>query len=73
LTPEEDGGFSAECTNLPGVISEGDTEEEAIANVAEAFRETIRYYVSEGLRVPFGPVGVDNCHGCLEKTMDVSI
>jgi predicted RNase H-like HicB family nuclease len=37
LTPdEEDGGYVAECPAIPGCISEGDTVEEALANIKEA-------------------------------------
>ena len=33
---DEDGRFVAECTDLPGCLSEGDTLEEAIENISEA-------------------------------------
>ena len=37
VTPDtEDGGFVAECPTIPGCVSEGDTIEEAIANIREA-------------------------------------
>ena len=37
LTPDtEDGGYVAECPTIPGCISEGDTVEEALANIKEA-------------------------------------
>lgn len=37
LTPdEEDGGYVAECPAIPGCVSEGDTVEEALANIKEA-------------------------------------
>ena len=36
LYEEEDGGYSAEVPALPGCFSEGDTLEEALANVKEA-------------------------------------
>jgi predicted RNase H-like HicB family nuclease len=37
LTPdEEDGGFVAECPSIPGCVSEGESIEEALANVKEA-------------------------------------
>jgi len=34
--------------NLPGAISQGETEAEAIENMRDAFRETIRYYQESG-------------------------
>ena len=36
LEPSEEGGFTAVVPGLPGCISEGDTREEALANVREA-------------------------------------
>jgi predicted RNase H-like HicB family nuclease len=33
---DEDGRLVAECTDLPGCLSEGDTLEEAIENISEA-------------------------------------
>jgi predicted RNase H-like HicB family nuclease len=33
---EEDGGYVAECPAIPGCISEGDTVEQALANIKEA-------------------------------------
>ncbi len=38
LEPSEDGGYTALVPALPGCISEGDTEEEALANIREAIR-----------------------------------
>ena len=36
LEPSPDGGFTALVPALPGCISEGETREEALANVREA-------------------------------------
>lgn len=36
LTEEEEGGFSIECPKLPGCISQGETEKEAIENIKDA-------------------------------------
>lgn len=36
LEPSEEGGYTAYVPSLPGCISEGDTEEEAFANIKEA-------------------------------------
>jgi predicted RNase H-like HicB family nuclease len=39
LTPDaEDGGFVAECPTIPGCISEGNTVEEALANIKGAIQ-----------------------------------
>jgi len=36
LEPSDEGGFTATVPSLPGCISEGDTREEALANIREA-------------------------------------
>ena len=36
LEPSEDGGFTIYAPSLPGCISEGETEEEALTNIREA-------------------------------------
>jgi len=36
LEPSDEGGFTAYVPSLPGCISEGDTREEAQANIKEA-------------------------------------
>lgn len=36
LTPDVDGGYVAQVAELPGAISQGETVEEALANVREA-------------------------------------
>ena len=41
LEPSEEGGYTTYVPSLPGCISEGDTKEEALANI----RETIALYL----------------------------
>ena len=36
LEPSEEGGYTAYVPSLPGCISEGDTAEDAMANIREA-------------------------------------
>ena len=36
LEPSEDGGYTVTVPALPGCISEGDSREKALANIAEA-------------------------------------
>lgn len=36
LEPQEEGGFTARCLELPGAITQGETRWEAIENIKEA-------------------------------------
>jgi predicted RNase H-like HicB family nuclease len=36
LEPSEDGGYTVYVSSLPGCISEGNTENEAVENIKEA-------------------------------------
>ena len=36
LEPSEDGGFTVHVPALPGCISEGETKDQALANIREA-------------------------------------
>ena len=38
LEPQPEGGFTATCVEIPGAISEGETEGEALDNVSDAIR-----------------------------------
>ena len=38
LEPSDDGGYTIYVPSLPGCISEGDTRDEALANIAEAIQ-----------------------------------
>lgn len=47
LEVQPEGGFTATCVEVPGAISEGDTEAEALANVSDAIREVLRYRMKD--------------------------
>jgi len=36
LNPQEEVGFTVQCVEIPGAISQGETREEALANIKEA-------------------------------------
>jgi predicted RNase H-like HicB family nuclease len=36
LEPRDEGGFTVQCVEIPGAISQGETREEALANIKEA-------------------------------------
>jgi len=48
----EDGYFVAECPSLPGCISQGETREDAIANIKEAIAGYIAALKEDNLPVP---------------------
>jgi len=53
LTPDlEDGGFVAECPAIPGCISEGDTVEQAIANIRDAIEGCLAVLREQGQPIP---------------------
>ena len=36
LEPQEEGGFTVQCVEIPMAISQGETRKEALANIKEA-------------------------------------
>jgi len=52
LEPQEEGGFTVLVPALPEVITEGDTEQEALANAEEAIRAIVSYRRDHGLAIP---------------------
>lgn len=58
ICPEAEGGFSAYALRLVGVASQGETEEEAVENLKDAFRETLLAYDDLGMNIPWGEVEI---------------
>ncbi len=52
IYPGEDGYWVAECPSLPGCISQGETEEEAVENIKEAIQLYIDVLKDEGRPIP---------------------
>jgi antitoxin HicB len=52
LEPQEDGGFAVLVPALPEVVTEGDTEAEAVANAEEAIRAVLAYRHENGIAIP---------------------
>ena len=48
LSPEPDGGYSVSCPALPGAVSQGDSREEALVNIADAMAGWLRAGESTG-------------------------
>jgi predicted RNase H-like HicB family nuclease len=54
LEPSDEGGFTVYVPSLPGCISEGESEEEALVNIQEAislYLEPVEDDLIEGERV----------------------
>ena len=52
---DEDGWYVVECPAIPGCVSQGRTEEEALNNIKDAISECLAVRVEEGL-----PLSVEN-------------
>jgi antitoxin HicB len=52
LEPQEEGGFTVLVPALPEVVTEGDSEEEALANAEEAIRAILAYRRNNGIPIP---------------------
>lgn len=73
LITEDDGVYVAQAIRLPGVVSQGDTVDEAIRNVTDAFRETIRYYAENHLSIPWDCDEPDRSPKSSEKWLLVEV
>jgi predicted RNase H-like HicB family nuclease len=47
LREEPEGGYSAQCIELPGAISQGESREETIANIREAIEGYLEAFPEE--------------------------
>lgn len=52
LEPQPDGGFTVSVPALPEVVTEGDTEAEALAMATEAIRAVLDYRRDHGIGLP---------------------
>jgi antitoxin HicB len=52
LEPQPDGGFTVLVPALPEVVTEGETEREALVNAEEAIRAVLNYRRAHGLAIP---------------------
>ena len=51
LERDETGMLVAECPAIPGCVSQGKTEEEALANIREAIQACVEARVANGMPV----------------------
>jgi len=59
LERDETGMIVAECPAIPGCVSQGKTEEEALANIREATVECLEMRAEQGLPLTVRTVEID--------------
>ena len=52
LTPQPEGGYTVTCEELPELVTEGDSVDEALNNVLDAFTATLELYEDLGRSLP---------------------
>jgi predicted RNase H-like HicB family nuclease len=67
LVPEAEGGYSAYADNLPGCVSQGETEAEAVSNLKEAFAALIESYNADNQPIPWA----QRCSGVIRRQLSV--
>jgi predicted RNase H-like HicB family nuclease len=69
----ETSRYTALAKRLPGCISEGDTIEEAIANIREAFAGVVSSYISHHEIIPWEDVVIEDSDVTVEKSVAVVV
>ncbi len=59
LERDETGMIVAECPSIPGCVSQGTTEQEALANIHEAIVGCLEVRAQEGLPLSIRTVEID--------------
>jgi len=54
FAPQPEGGYTVTSPILPELITEGDSLEEALANVRDAFAAVAELYEEQGRKLPSG-------------------
>ena len=57
IEPDEDGVFIATVPALPGVVDQGNTQEEAFENIKEALDFTLADMIERGEEIPPSDAG----------------
>lgn len=52
LTPAEEGGYVVTCRDLPQLVTQGDTEQDALEQAADAMDEVFATYMVEDMEFP---------------------
>lgn len=53
FTPEEDGWYSVQCSNLPQAVSQGSDLEKAVTAISDAFELVVESYLTDGQPIPW--------------------
>lgn len=69
--PAEEGGYVVTCPSLPGLVTEGDTLEDARAMAVDAIRGYLEALAKDGL--PFPPEDPEPVGRILKETIVVEI
>ncbi|HKM49674.1 MAG TPA: type II toxin-antitoxin system HicB family antitoxin [Candidatus Bathyarchaeia archaeon] len=51
LREEKEGGYSVQCIELPGAISEGETKKDALRNIKEAIQGYLEAFPEDAERL----------------------
>jgi predicted RNase H-like HicB family nuclease len=49
IEQDEDGVFVVECPSIPGCISQGKTEQEALENIEDAIKQCLEVRAEKGM------------------------
>ncbi len=52
LEPQPEGGYTVTCPYLPELTTEGDTQDEAVANAYDALAAVLELYAEAGRPLP---------------------
>ena len=52
LAPAEEGGYVVTCRDLPPLITQGEDEQDALAQAVDAMDEVFATYMIEGIDFP---------------------
>ncbi len=56
---DEDGVYVAECAAIPGCVSQGNTEQEALDNIKDAIRQCLEVRAEGGMPLTVATYEVD--------------
>ncbi|GAV23294.1 type II toxin-antitoxin system HicB family antitoxin [Carboxydothermus pertinax] len=73
LSPEDGGGWLAEIPDLPGCMSDGETPEEALANVNDAKLSWLEVAIKRGQKIPLPEKDSDEYSGKFTLRMPKSL